>query len=376
MPTNLPKITVLIPTYKRPQYLTETIDSILAQTIPPLQIILVNNGSDPDTRKLCEHYKGKIDYLEYDVLGKSNAVNFGIDRVKGDYLWIFDDDDAAFPDALERLVEPLEKDPKLGFSYGTCCKAEKGDSKTWKILGETRIPEMNGSSFIIELLKNNFLTGATVFARTNAYRSIGPFDPQLLRSQDYDVVIKLALNLKSARVKKGGLYYYRQYPGIRRIGKDELSAAETNAEWLHYDQLIFRGLHKTVPLSKYLIDENLTKENTREALLQRIRVMSIRLLIPEITSDLEQLSSTTETPITNREYSIIREIIFDNPYYGSGSIYDNTNFFKKISSLSKASQTMRLIRRKILYALLARFKSKPLLSQIPKIMTRVICLYL
>lgn len=376
MSSNLPKITVLIPTYKRPQYLAEALDSILAQTIPPFQIILVNNGSDPGTRRLCEPYLSKIDYLEYDVLGKSNAVNFGMDHVKGDYLWVFDDDDAAFPDALERLVEPLEKDPELGFSYGTCCKAEKGDSKTWKILGETRIPEMKESSFIIELLKNNFLTGATVFARTNAYRSIGPFDPQLLRSQDYDVVIKLALNFKSTRIKGGGLYYYRQYPGIRKVGTDKLSAAETNAKWLHYDQMIFRSLYKTVPLSKYLIDERLTKENSREALLQRIRVLSIRLLLPEINSDLEQLSSTSEAPITNREYSIIREIIFDNPYYGNGAIFDNTDFFKKISSLSKTSQTMRLIRQKILYALLARFKSKPLFSEIPKIVKRAICLYM
>src|SRR3989338_4269347 len=101
--TNHPKITVLIPTFNRAAFLAECLDSLLSQTLPATQILVANDGSTDNTLEVLKPYRNRIDYTETPQLGKPSAINFAMDKVTGDYLWIFDDDDVCLPDALERF---------------------------------------------------------------------------------------------------------------------------------------------------------------------------------------------------------------------------------------------------------------------------------
>ncbi|UCG35509.1 MAG: glycosyltransferase family 2 protein [Candidatus Omnitrophota bacterium] len=90
MPQTYPKITVLIPTFNRAEYLAECLDSIITQTLPPHQIIVVNDGSTDQTVKVIENYLKSIEYFETNQFGKPCAINHGLERTLGEYLWIFD----------------------------------------------------------------------------------------------------------------------------------------------------------------------------------------------------------------------------------------------------------------------------------------------
>jgi glycosyltransferase involved in cell wall biosynthesis len=239
------KITVIIPTYNRPQFLKECLDSMLAQTLKPYQIIVVNNGSPLETRKVCEAYKG-IEYYEIESKGKSHASNFGLKLTKGDYVWIFDDDDIAMPDALERLVKSLT--PGYDFSYSCSWKVENDDFDHPK--GKSRIPKMKENEFFNVLLKANFISGACLFTRTKCYQEVGDYNTELVRSQDYDMAIRIARKFKGVRVD-APTFYYRQHPQPRGFGKQTFPAKDMRTKWLEYDQLIFKKLYNELELYEY-----------------------------------------------------------------------------------------------------------------------------
>src|SRR5262245_55635717 len=111
-PPGLPRITVVVPTYDRAHYLGESLDSVLAQTLPAAEVIVVNDGSTDRTEEVLARFGDRLQVLRTPQGGKSVAVNAALAVAKGEYVWILDDDDVAMPDALERLVAPLESAPE------------------------------------------------------------------------------------------------------------------------------------------------------------------------------------------------------------------------------------------------------------------------
>ena len=105
-------VTVLIPTYNRADWLIESLNSILEQTRRPDEILVINDGSTDDTLARLEAYREDVQVLNQDNSGKSAALNNAIAHAKGDFIWVFDDDDIAVPDALETLIfVPLKGTP-------------------------------------------------------------------------------------------------------------------------------------------------------------------------------------------------------------------------------------------------------------------------
>ena len=111
-------VTVLIPSFNRAELLVEALDSILAQTSRPDEIIVINDGSTDDTIARLEPYRNDIEILNQDNAGKSAALNKALSLAKGELIWVFDDDDIAEPDALETLLGLLEANPEADFAYG------------------------------------------------------------------------------------------------------------------------------------------------------------------------------------------------------------------------------------------------------------------
>ena len=61
---------------------------------------MFNDGSDDDTRQILKPYQDRLRVLEKPNGGKSSAVNLGLEHAQGDYIWVFDDDDLAYPDKI------------------------------------------------------------------------------------------------------------------------------------------------------------------------------------------------------------------------------------------------------------------------------------
>jgi len=100
-------VTAVIATCNRAHYLGEALDSVLRQTMPPAQVIVVNDGSTDATEAVLGRYGERIEVINQENGGKSRALNRAMAKVRGEYLWIFDDDDIAVPQSLERHLAVL-----------------------------------------------------------------------------------------------------------------------------------------------------------------------------------------------------------------------------------------------------------------------------
>src|SRR5437660_6526968 len=102
-----PLVSIIIPCYNQAQYLAETIDSALAQTYRPIQVLVVNDGSPDDTEKVARAYGDRIDYIYRENGGLSAARNTGIARATGFYLKFLDSDDQLHPEQIARQMDAL-----------------------------------------------------------------------------------------------------------------------------------------------------------------------------------------------------------------------------------------------------------------------------
>ena len=110
-------VSVIIPTYNRPEYICEAIESVLTQTYKNYEIIVINDGSIADIKKVLDSYMSKIKYIYQENKGITATRNIGIKNSKGKYLAFLDDDDLFELRKLEIQVPILENNPKIGFAY-------------------------------------------------------------------------------------------------------------------------------------------------------------------------------------------------------------------------------------------------------------------
>ncbi|MEO1591136.1 MAG: glycosyltransferase family A protein [Cyanobacteria bacterium J06632_22] len=114
----VPTVSVIVPVYNRPQYLEEAITSVLAQTEPVLEIIVVDDGSAETVEDLVQGLGPNIRYHWQSNGGAAAARNTGINLAKGGLLAFIDSDDRWRPDKLARQTEALVQDPTLAMVFG------------------------------------------------------------------------------------------------------------------------------------------------------------------------------------------------------------------------------------------------------------------
>lgn len=108
----MPKISVIVPVYKAENFLGDCIDSILSQTFPDFEIILVNDGSPDNSGKICDDYAGKYDcisVIHQENQGQAAARNHAMAQAKGAWICFVDSDDLIHPQMLELLYQAAMK---------------------------------------------------------------------------------------------------------------------------------------------------------------------------------------------------------------------------------------------------------------------------
>lgn len=116
-----PTVTVITPTYNRADYLPETIESILNQNYPNLELLVLDDGSDDNTRVVVQAYMEKfgntIKYFYHDNMGEAATINRGWPMATGDYVAIVSSDDPMLPGWLEKGIEFMEGHPEIIVGY-------------------------------------------------------------------------------------------------------------------------------------------------------------------------------------------------------------------------------------------------------------------
>jgi glycosyltransferase involved in cell wall biosynthesis len=127
-----PKVSVIISTYNRPQYLSESIQSIENQTMSDWQLIVLNDGG-VDVRQSVEKFADPRILYVHDPVNRGAAFrrNQGIELAKGEYICYLDDDDTFYPNHLESLSKALDENPEAGLAYSDLYAASSiSDNKT------------------------------------------------------------------------------------------------------------------------------------------------------------------------------------------------------------------------------------------------------
>lgn len=227
-------ICALIPTYNRAAFLKECIDSILAQSRPLQEIIVVNDGSTDDTASLVASYGSRVALINKGNGGKASALNLGLRQCRSDYVWICDDDDIAAPDGLEHLASALDADPEAGFSYGNFELFR--DSAAGRVFSPPTYWAREGEPNIhIQFMEEMFTFQFAMLVRRSLYATIGGFREDLIRGQDHEMAIRLARRAKAIAVPDV-IFFQRVHDGQRGHASGKFSIKANENKWLGFGQ--------------------------------------------------------------------------------------------------------------------------------------------
>ncbi|MBC7490409.1 MAG: glycosyltransferase [Glaciimonas sp.] len=114
---NLPRVSIITPTYNQAEYLAETIDSVLTQDYPNIEYIVIDDGSTDTTPDILRRYKNSIRSERHDNIGQARTLNKGWEISNGSILGYLSSDDILYPGAIRKLVEILENDNFIVCAY-------------------------------------------------------------------------------------------------------------------------------------------------------------------------------------------------------------------------------------------------------------------
>jgi len=199
--TNLPLVTVVIPTYNRAHLVTEAIESALGQTYPNLEIIVVNDGSSDETeRVVTEGYGDRVTYVRQENRGLAGARNTGIRAGHGDYFAFHDDDDLWVSSKLEKQLAQLQAHPECALAYCACLEADTEGRSTGRLYlhsGKGRTGDNLGL-----LLKRTGILPSSVVVPKWCLERIGLFDEQLRVCEDTDFFLRVYLRHPAAYLRE------------------------------------------------------------------------------------------------------------------------------------------------------------------------------
>lgn len=207
-------VSVVIPAYNCGRFVAETLDSVLGQTSPAEEVIVVDDGSRDDTRERVKRYRERVRYVYQDNQGVSAARNYGVRLAAGEFVAFLDGDDVWHPSKLELQRRVLADDPDIGllgtdvFDWpGSFPEREKQD-----------VP-INRVPFRDLAVKNQFVT-SSVLVRRELLGRAGEFDRSLRGPEDYDLWLRVAQLAPVANLPLP-LTGYRSVPGS--LGKQAVS---------------------------------------------------------------------------------------------------------------------------------------------------------
>ncbi len=229
-----PKVTIVIPVYNGANYLSEAIESALAQTYRNIEIIVVDDGSNDGgaTEKIATSYKDRIRYYKKDNGGVAAALNLGIKKMTGEYFSWLSHDDMYEKTKIEDQVNYLNKNNSEDTIVASQVKVlfASGIKKKENI-------NINTFKFIDIFLSTSAqvgLNGCSLLIPKKAFEICGAFDVNLPVTQDYDLWFRLKDRYKFVLLDKY-LVISRRHAEQDSVQKQKLLLEA--GDYLHYNFL-------------------------------------------------------------------------------------------------------------------------------------------
>lgn len=307
-------VTVVIPTYNRAQYITYSIDSILAQNARPTRIVIIDDGSTDDTKSVLKSYQAEIEVFHKDNEGKARALNWLLPSITTEYVWFFDDDDVSLPQALNELAQPFHEDPELGFAFGDryVSQAEGNLTTDDSVYRPYRFPDATEQEQRLQLYHECTIMMSSSLLRTRVVKEVGGFNEDLDRAQDYDLMVRLASRYRFRYCGKP-VYILRRHPGVRGTLRSQHQSSTTHRLWAHYNRPI--GFYIRYCISLRSLATNATaplssSADYREGLFTRAWILANKLPLRYAIEDIvEACGRAPETLLSNTEKARLLETL-------------------------------------------------------------------
>jgi glycosyltransferase involved in cell wall biosynthesis len=179
-------ISVIIPTYNRAHLLSRALNSVLVQTLPAQEIIVVDDGSTDNTADLMTSEFSQCCYLQQSNLGVSAARNRGIEAATGEWLAFLDSDDEWLPGKLEAQHNLLQQHPDIKI-----CHTEEIWIRNGKRVNQMKKHAKSGGHIFQNCLPLCVISPSSVIIHRSLFKEVGTFDENLPACEDYDLWLRI-----------------------------------------------------------------------------------------------------------------------------------------------------------------------------------------
>lgn len=228
-----PVVSVIMSIYNGANYLVQAIDSILTQTFPDFEFLIINDGSTDNTRELIESYSDpRIVLINQDNMGLTKSLNKGIQLSKGEYIARMDADDISAADRLKTQVEFMEYNSDVAVC-GSWVNTFGDTDSVW------RYPTTHDEICSRQLFSNTVVHSSVMIRSSALKESKLLYDEKYLRSQDYDLWVRLSRKYKIANINSTLLFLRIHQLNTRIIHNED---QKKSANQIRKKQLIELGL--------------------------------------------------------------------------------------------------------------------------------------
>jgi glycosyltransferase involved in cell wall biosynthesis len=205
-----PLVTVVIPAYKAEAFIAETIQSVIDQTYTNWELIIIDDGSPDNQKKIIEPFLAdpRIQYHYQENAGVSAARNSGMDKSKGEFIAFLDADDMFLPNNLERKLAFLQKNKEYGLVHAYVQDIDK-DSL------ELETYQIGKQGWVLDDLliwRGEVIPApSSILMPTKIAKEIGGWDTNFQTAADQEFFMRVAKQYKIGMIDEF-LTYYRELP--------------------------------------------------------------------------------------------------------------------------------------------------------------------
>ncbi|MDH5761907.1 MAG: glycosyltransferase family 2 protein [Nitrospinota bacterium] len=284
MNTEPPLITTIIPTYRRPELLKRSIESVLRQTYPHLQVCVYDNASGDETAQVVADLAKKDPRVKYhchaENIGAFNNFIYGMERVNTPFFSFLSDDDLLLPNFYEIATDGFNKYPDAMFSAAsTIAMTKTGNILDVSLLSWSREGYFSPPEGMFEMA-HGCPAWTSILFRRETIDEVGPLDIDIIGPADYDFQLRTAIRFPIVVVKK---------PCAIFLNHESSFSANTSLDhfwpgWKKLNEKIYDD--QRIPLEVRKQATDLLSKYFRRALIS----MAIKLMIKRNRGDLMRIS--------------------------------------------------------------------------------------
>jgi glycosyltransferase involved in cell wall biosynthesis len=254
-----PLVSVIIPCYHQAHYLAEAIESVLAQTYPHVETLVIDDGSPDNAAEIAARYPG-VRCIGQPNHGVSEARNLGIRSSNGSFLIFLDADDRLRPDAIEIGLDCFSRHPEVAFVSGRLRFISADGHTLYERLGHT----VERDHYAAMLRRNYISAPCGAMCRRDVFESVEGFNPSLSVCADYDFYLRVLRQFPAWSHDLEVADYRRHGLGLSnrsgRMLREALTVLRTHRRYAKGDPTLARAYRSGIRFWKSIAADLLAQE--------------------------------------------------------------------------------------------------------------------